>query len=340
MHVSNIMTAVRLNIATHELSVENVPVPEPKAGEVRIAVKAAGVCLSDVHLADGTISPLFLDGDVVTLGHEVAGVIDATGPGVTRFSVGQRVVLQAGHQTAEGQVLTRGVDYDGGYADYAISVESAVIAIPDSLSFEQACIIPDAVSTPWAAISATAEIRAGESVGIWGLGGLGAHGVQLLRFAGAAPIIAIDPLEAARTRALALGADFAVAPEDLEGLLGEQAPHGLDVALDFAGVAPVRTQALASLRREGRLIVTGISGKPIETQPDFEYTFRKLQIRGHYGSGPEFVPQLVRLLELGRLDFASSVTRTFPLSQAPEAIKALEHKDGNPIRFVLLPDGA
>lgn len=334
------MTAVRLNVAKHELTVDTVPVPEPGPGEVRIAVKAAGVCLSDVHLADGTISPLFLDGDVVTLGHEVAGVVDKTGPGVTRFSAGQRVVLQAGHHTADGQVLTRGVDYDGGYADYAISVEGAVIPIPDNLSFEQACIIPDAVSTPWAAISATAEVRAGESVGVWGLGGLGAHGVQLLRFAGAAPVIAVDPLETARARALKLGADFAVAPDDLDELLKEQAPNGLDVAFDFAGVGPVRDQALASLRREGRLIVTGISGKPIQTQSDFEYTFKKLQLRGHYGSGPESVPQLVRLLELGRLDFASSVSGTFPLADAPKALKALENKEGNPIRFVLLPDGA
>lgn len=336
--MTNSMTAVRLNIATHQLSVESVPVPEPGPGEVRIAVKAAGVCLSDVHLADGTISPLFLDGDVVTLGHEVAGVVDAMGPGVTRFTVGQRVVLQAGHQDVNGRVLTRGVDYDGGYADYAISVENAVIPIPDSLSFEQACIIPDAVSTPWAAVASTAEIRAGESAGIWGLGGLGAHGVQLLRFAGAAPIVAIDPLEAARERALALGADFAVSPEQLADLLKKQVPTGLDVAFDFAGVAAVRSQALASLRRGGRLIVTGISGKPIETQPDFEYTFSKLQIRGHYGSRPEDVPDLVRLLELGRLDFAGSVTRTFPLDRAAEAIHALERKEGNPIRFVLLPD--
>jgi len=335
--MSATMNAVRVNIATHQVSVDTVPVPEPGPGEIRIAVKAAGVCLSDVHLADGTISPLFLDGDVVTLGHEVAGVVDELGPGATRFRPGQRVVLQAGHHTRDGRVLTRGVDYDGGYADYAISVEDAVVPLPDDLSFEQACIIPDAVSTPWAAISQTAAVTAGESVGVWGLGGLGAHGVQLLRFAGAAPIVAIDPLPAARERALSLGADFAVDPAELESLLTEHAPNGLDVALDFAGVGPVRGQALTSLRRGGRLIVTGISGKSIQTQPDMEFTFKKLQIRGHYGSGPEFVPQLVRLLELGRLDFVSSVTRTFPLTQAPEALKALERKEGNPIRFVLLP---
>ena len=262
-HSMATMTAVRADLQAHTVSVEEVPVPTPGPGEIRIAVKAAGVCLSDVHLVEGTISPLFLDGHVVTLGHEVAGVVDALGPDTHGPEVGTRVLLQAGHRTREGRVLTRGVDYDGGYADYAVARAETVVPIPDSLPFEQAAIIPDAISTPWAAVSTTAHVHAGEAVGVWGLGGLGAHGVQLLRFAGAAPIIAIDPLEAARSRALALGADFAVAPEELEGLLAEQAPHGLDVAFDFAGVAPVRSQALAALRRGGRLIVTGISGKPI-----------------------------------------------------------------------------
>lgn len=96
---ANGMTAVRADLSAHTVTVEHVPIPEPGEGEIRIAVKAAGVCLSDVHLVDGSIAPQFLDGSVVTLGHEVAGIVDSLGPGVTGPEVGTRVLLQAGHQT-------------------------------------------------------------------------------------------------------------------------------------------------------------------------------------------------------------------------------------------------
>ncbi|MFD0853901.1 alcohol dehydrogenase catalytic domain-containing protein, partial [Actinomadura adrarensis] len=143
------MLAGRLDVRTREFAVKRVPVPEPRYGEVRIAVKAAGVCLSDVHLIDGTLRPLYLKQNEVTLGHEVAGVIDSLGEGVDRFTVGQRVLLQAGEEDLDGTIFTRGVDYDGGWAEFAVAAERTVVPIPDSLPFEQACIIPDAVSTPW-----------------------------------------------------------------------------------------------------------------------------------------------------------------------------------------------
>lgn len=96
-------------------------------------------------------------------------------------------------------MLTRGVDYDGGWAEYALAREDTLVPVPDLLPFEQACIIPDAVSTPWAAVTDTARVRPAEAAGVWGVGGLGAHAVQLLLLVGAAPVIAVDPLPAAAT---------------------------------------------------------------------------------------------------------------------------------------------
>lgn len=211
------MKAARLDTSTHTVSIEEVAVPTPGPGQVVIQVKAAGVCLSDVHLMEGLIAPQFLDGDVVTLGHEVAGIVHELGEGVPDLPgmrVGDRVLLQAGHRLPSGRILTRGVDYDGGYAEYALAQAQTVVPIPDDLPFDQAAIIPDAVSTPWAAITTTGRVRAGEAVGVWGLGGLGVHAIQLLRFVGASPIIAVDPLPEARERALAAGADAAVAPQE------------------------------------------------------------------------------------------------------------------------------
>ncbi|MBB5953703.1 D-arabinose 1-dehydrogenase-like Zn-dependent alcohol dehydrogenase [Saccharothrix tamanrassetensis] len=333
------MLAVRLNVKTHSLSVDEVPTPEPGPGQVRIEVAAAGVCLSDVHLVDGSLSPLFLQGDTVTLGHEVSGTVEALGPGVTGVSEGQRVLLQAGEER-EGVVFTRGVDYDGGWAQFALAAADTVVPIPDSLPFDQAAILPDAVSTPWAAITATAQVRAGEAVGVWGAGGLGAHAVQLLRLAGAAPIIAVDPLPAARERASEFGADLALdsADADLPRRVREaNGGRGLAAAFDFAGVAAVREQAVGCLDVRGRLVLVGLTDKPLTITNGTAFSYFQQQVRGHYGSEPQHLTELVNLVAHRRIDFGRSITDVLPLDKAPEAVDRLIRKEGNPIRLVLRP---
>lgn len=334
------MLAGRLTVSTREFAVREVPVPVPGAGEVRVAVGAAGVCLSDVHLIEGILVPQYLEGDEVTLGHEVAGTVELLGEGVTGVAVGDRVIVQAGKDLPNGRVLTMGVDYDGGWAEYVVAAASAVIPIPDDVPFEQAAIIPDAVSTPWAAISWTGEVKAAESVGVWGVGGLGAHGVQLLRMIGANPIIAIDPLEEARDRALHFGADLALDPTDPEfskHIRAATGGAGLNVAFDFAGVDAVRKQAINSLGLAGRLVIVGMSGTPITIENSTNFAYLRKQIRGHYGSEPAHVVELVELARAGRIEFSRSVSGIIPLAEATRAIAQLEHKEGNPIRLVLVP---
>jgi D-arabinose 1-dehydrogenase-like Zn-dependent alcohol dehydrogenase len=334
------MLAGRLDVKNRRFAMHKVSQPHPGPGEVRIKVMAAGVCLSDVHLIDGTLRPLYLHGDVVTLGHEVAGMVDAIGEGVPGWRPGRRVLLKIGHRDRSGTILIRGVDYDGGWAEYALAREDTLVAIPDELPFEQACIIPDAVSTPWAAVSSTAGVRPGQAVGVWGVGGLGAHGVQLLRMAGAAPIIAVDPLPAARERAQGLGADLALDPADpelRERIGGLTAGRGLDVAFDFAGVPDVRDQALELLGRGGRLVLVGIAAKPVNIESDGTFIYLQRGVVGHYASEPEHVEQLVSLVKLKRLDFSRSVSGIFPLEEAPEVVERLQRREDNPIRFILKP---
>ena len=331
------MRAGRLHVKPPSISVDDVPIPEPGPGEVLVRVRAAGVCLSDVHLVQGVVRPRFLEGNDVTLGHEVAGEVAKLGEGVTRCAVGDRVLLHAGDHARDGRVLTRGVDYDGGFAEYALATQETVIKVPDTIPFEQAAIIPDAVSTPWGAIKKTGKVVAGESVAVWGLGGLGTHAVQLLRMIGAAPIVAIDPLPAARERALKLGADVACSPDEAFDVVPQWAPDGLNVAFDFAGVQPVREQALKLLGKGGRLVIVGLAGKHLDAGYDTEIAFKGLQILGNYGSDPEHVEELVKFVAMGRLDLSTSISGTFPLEQAPQIIEKLENKEGNPIRFILQP---
>ena len=327
------MRAGRITVSTRVFEVVDVPTPEAGAGQVRIKVEAAGVCLSDVHFLKGILSPGHLVGDHVTLGHEVSGVIDQIGPGVSGLSLGDRVVVIVEQRNEAQQILTMGFDHDGGWADYLVTKADYIAKIPDSLPFEQAAIIPDAVSTPWAAISSTGKIQAGESVVVFGVGGLGIHAVQLLKIVGCSKIIAIDPREDARANALARGADFAFAPDDPE----IKKHRGLNAAFDFAGVSSVRKQALSLLGELGRLIIIGIANEPIVIPNDMAFTYMRTQIMGHYGSEAHHVRELIEFTRDGRLDLSHSVTEILPLEQAGHALDTLANKIGNPIRIVLKP---
>ncbi|MGW0815842.1 zinc-binding dehydrogenase [Streptomyces viridiviolaceus] len=334
-----LMRAARLHVPTRTLRIEEVKRPQPGPGEVLVKVEAAGVCLSDVHLIDGTLTPALLPGDTVTLGHEVAGTVAETGPEVTSWREGDRVVLSAGEKR-DGVVWTRGVDYDGGWAEYALARVDTLLTLPKSIPFEQAAIIPDAVSTPWGAITTTAQVRPAQPVGVWGVGGLGAHGVQLLHAIGAYPVIAVDPAPAARERALAFGADLAFDPADArfaEQVRTATGGTGVEVAFDFAGVPAVREQALGVLAEQGKLVLVGLTGKPLTITASTRFSYLRQQLLGHYGSEDTAVPQLLALTAGGRLDFSKSITDVLPLEKAAEAVERLETKEGNPIRLVLRP---
>ena len=343
------MLAARLDPTSRRFAVDWVPTPEPADDEVRIAVRAAGVCLSDLHLIDGSLP---LTGGPVTLGHEVAGVVESLGANVpSTVAVGQRVLLLAGQSCGRCenclmrrfpcvQPRTRGVHYDGGWAEYALARYDTIVPIPDDLPFDQAAIIPDAVSTPYAAIVANAGVRPAQSAGVWGIGGLGTHGIQLLRLIGAAPIIAVDPLPAARQRAVDYGADLAfdpTAPDCVEQIRAATDGRGLDFAFDFAGVPAVREQAEAALGGGGALVLVGLSRDPITITNSVPFSALGHRLLGHYGSGRPHVEELVALARHRRLDLAKSISGHVALADAPDAVRQLAEKTNDPVRLILVP---
>ena len=343
------MRAARFNAEAKSLEIRDVPVPVPAPHEVLVRVQACGVCLSDVHLIDGSLpGPL----PEVTPGHEPAGVIEALGDAVPVWQQGQRVVMAAGRpclacancaagrsdRCLNGEIM--GFNYDGAWAEYVVVPYAALTAVPDSVPIEQAAILADAVSTPYAAITDRANVQPGEAVGIWGVGGLGVHAVKVARLVGAAPIVALDPLPEARERALRLGADVAIDPRLDDAVAQVRALTGgvgLDAAFDVVGSAAIIAQAEQCLAGRGRLVMVGISWEPTSLGPGVLFSVQSQTLMGHLGYRKEHLDTLVRLVELGRLDVSDSISAVLPLADIVDAVDQLATKRGNPIRLVIQP---
>ena len=347
--MSETMVAARFSAPDRSLRLEEVPVPEPGPLEVVVKVEACGICLSDVHLIDGSFPPVR---DLVTVGHESSGVVARTGELVKGWEPGDRVSLMGGRPCGEcdrcrvgalDQCLSpqlMGFHYDGAWASYVVVPYFTLTAIPDHIPFEQAAILADAVATPYAALVERAQLKAGEAVGLWGIGGLGTHAVQIARLLGAAAVIAVDPLESARQRALDRGADVAVDPgaADLQQqIMDATCGRGLDVALDLVGSNKVLQQAVSCLGRGGRAVIVGISIDPIQLGPSIIFTIGGHALLGHLGYRKAHMDDLVRLVAGGRLDLSTSISDVIPLSQVHEGVRRLAEKDGDPVRILITP---
>ncbi|SHH00010.1 D-arabinose 1-dehydrogenase, Zn-dependent alcohol dehydrogenase family [Jatrophihabitans endophyticus] len=343
------MRAQRLDTATREVSVRDVPIPDPGPGEVLIKVAYCGICHSDLSLIDGTFGSRLPE---VTQGHEASGVVAALGEGVTDWQVGDRVIPAAGRPDFTCVECKRAnfsgclnlklmaFDYDGGWAEYTTALALSLTRVPDTVSMRQAALLADAVATPYGAVVNTAQLRVGESVGVWGLGGVGTHIVQIARLVGAAPIIALDLVPEVRERALELGADLAVdptAPDAADRIREATGGRGLDTAFDAVGVPATFEQARWSVRVGGRLVVVGMSNQSIELGDTMTLGLARVAILGHLGYKNEDIATLADLVARGRLDLSRSVSDVVALDDVADGIRRLEQHEGNPIRILVRP---
>ncbi len=351
MTIPSEMRAARLDVASHTLTVETVPVQRPGPGEVLVRVKACGICLSDVHIIDGSL-PVPLS--QLTLGHEASGLVAALGPGVPGWVVGDKVVIAGGRSCGRCRNCIRGhpherclayeimgAHYDGAWAEFVVVPYQALSLVPDHVPFDQAAILADAVSTPFAGLVDRAQLRAGESVGLWGIGGLGVHAVQIARMVGAAPIIAIDPLPAARERALAFGADAAFHPteDDIPAQVAKLTGGlMLDLAVDLFGSNAALAQASRCTARFGRTLMVGLSHEAIHLGPGAIFGLRSQTLLGHLGYRKEHLDQLVSLVGAGRLDVSQSISGVMSLEDVADGVEMLATKRGNPIRLIVHPE--
>ena len=344
------MRAVRLHRVRQadrpeHLSVDEVVRPAPGPGEVLVEVKACGVCASDLHVVQG-LTP---HGPVLpqVLGHEPAGVLAAVGAEVADWQPGDRVAFLgaracqrcryciAGRENLCRTLTVPGIDADGAMAAYALADPAFLVPIPPDVPFDQAAITTDAVATPYHALKRAGVVEDAIVV-IVGLGGLGMHAVQLAKLTGASVIgVDVDPVNL--ERALDWGADEVVDASDgaPARAVRELTEGGADRVLEFVGTAATVDQAIRCLAPGGRAVIVGLGPEQLATMPIARFVAQEIEVVGSFGSTPQDLGELFDLLEAGRLDLSRSVTRRIGLEEVPDALAALESREGHPIRTVI-----
>jgi D-arabinose 1-dehydrogenase-like Zn-dependent alcohol dehydrogenase len=341
------MRAARFYAPGEPLRVEDAPAPSAGRGQVLVRVLVCGLCGSDVHFIEGRVP---LARVPITLGHEPAGVIESVADGVEGLAPGQRVIVRPGTGCGGCEACAAGRDHlcdrtcvlgmhvDGGLAEYVAVDAAAVIPVPEPVPLEQAAIISDAVATPYHALVDRGALRAGETVAVFGAGGLGEHAIRIARLCGAAVVIAVDVRPAALDAALRAGADAAINGADeraarrIRGLTG-----GVDLAIECIGRAETIGEAVKSLRRGGRAVVVGMGPEPIQLPPPNAFTWGEQALIGAFGSSAGHVRNILALVAAGRLDLSRSVGMVLPLSRVNEGVDALRSSERTVTRVVIQP---
>jgi D-arabinose 1-dehydrogenase-like Zn-dependent alcohol dehydrogenase len=341
------MKAIRLTAIRSALREAEIAVPPIGTLDVLLRIKAAGICHSDAHYRAGVsqVAPL-----PFTLGHEVAGVVERTGADVRSFAAGERVCVhylvtcgecafcQSGTEQFCPAAQMIGKDRDGGFAEFIAVPERSVFHLPDDIPFEQGAILMCSSATSLHALN-KARLRAGETVAVFGVGGLGISAVQLAQHFGAAEVFAVD----INPTKLALAERFGATPVNpsagnpVEQLRRLTRGRGVDVALELIGLPLTMRQAVQSLAILGRAAVVGLTQETFEVAPYSEILNKEAEIIGVSDHLASEIPLLLDLVRTRKLDLSHGIIRTIPLEAGAvnAALDGLEEFGGD-VRVVIL----
>ena len=344
------MKAARFHKVDTPLKIEEIPAPKPGQGEVLVRVKATGICGSDLF-AYHFWPPETFGLKSLTLGHECAGVVEAVGKNVKDLSEGDRVCMDyvipcghcyyciAGKSNLCENLKCAGFEVDGAFAEYICLLERQFLKLPENIPFDQGAILGCAVVTPYHSLS-IAEIAPGDTVVIYGIGGVGIHAVNLA--AGvfrAGRVIAVDVAEYKLKLAIELGADETInaAEEDpVETIKKLTGGRGADVALVFVPEAPkVIEQSLKSVGKGGKAVIVGKCRENIQIDTS-SFLENELQLRS---SVEHLQGEMLRVIELAKekkIDLSKSITHRISLDEVNKGLEILEKKIGNPVRVVIV----
>ncbi len=341
------MKAARLHRIREKLRIDSVELPQAGANEVIVDIRASGICHSDINYRDG-VSPV---GKLpIILGHEIAGLVSKTGEHVKGIEEGDRVCVhyvrscgdcsfcRTGRENFCEQYQMIGKDVDGGFAEYIKVPASNVLKLPSAVPFEQACILGCAVSTAFHALR-RGRIRAGDTVVIYGVGGLGMQAIQLAKILKAGKIVAVDISEEKLKLAKQLGIDEFVnaATEDVAQRIEEMTEGKLaDLVLDFIGAAKVVEQEIRCVGKGGRMVLVGIGQDDIRVSPYKTIIGKELELIGVNDHLRSEMAELIEMVGSGRLDLSKSITHRVQLDEVNTGFSILEEQIGNPIRVVVV----
>jgi len=363
--------AAVLRAAHTDWEVTELELDPPRAGEVLIRYEVAGLCHSDQHVQTGDIEPRF----PIVGGHEGSGVIEEVGPGVTRVRPGDHVVCafipscgtcrfcSTGHQNlcdlglsavtgllpAGGFRLHRDGEDFGGFAilgtfsQYGTVSESSVVRIDPDIPLDVAALVSCGVPTGWGSSVYAAKVQPGETVVIYGVGGIGINAVQGARHAGARNVVAVDPVPFKRETAEQLGATHSAASaEEAQELVTTLTwGAGADHAIATAGVMheDIVAAAFNVIRKGGQVTVTGLGHQTRKTVqvPGSELTlFEKRIVGSLFGSAnPVYdIPRLLELYRAGDLKLDELITRRYSLEDINQGYRDM--LEGRNIRGLIV----
>jgi propanol-preferring alcohol dehydrogenase len=319
------MKAIRLQEPRHPLVAERLVTPEPGPDEVLVRVRAAGICHSDAHYRAG-VAPTRLP---CTLGHEVAGVVEACGNLVNGFSAGDRVCLnylvtcgecgycRAGQEPfcVRGEMI--GKHRDGGFAEFICIPARGVLPLPADVPFEQGAIMMCSSATALHALN-QARVVAGDTVAVFGVGGLGVSAIQLARLRGVQTVYAVD----LHPRKLALADSLGAIPVDagaddaVAAIRRLTDGRGVDAALELIGLPLTMQQAIRSLAIHGRAALAGLTDRQLSFSPYHDLLNREAEVIGVSDHLATELRQLIGFVERGQLDLSAVITQIISLDAA------------------------
>lgn len=326
------MRALVLEEFNGPLVMKDVPVPTISPHEVLVRVRNLGVCGTDLKIRAGRMG---LDVLPLIMGHEVAGEVAETGDEVEDFSPGDRVAVgfyitcgrcqfcREGRDTLCPQVRQHGFSINGGMADYMKTPGVNLCKVPDHIPLEQACILSDAVSTSYHAVTKRARVGPGNTVALVGVGGVGLHALQMAKLAGGWTI-AVDINDARLALARELGADAVIDArrgpfhEEVRRLTGGE---GVDVLLEFVSNQDTLPSSYLSLKKAGRLVFVGyVPEIPMSIMPH-EMVRNEFEIMGSRATTKQEMQETMNLVTQGRIK--PIVDQVFSLEDVESAFDAL-----------------
>jgi D-arabinose 1-dehydrogenase-like Zn-dependent alcohol dehydrogenase len=341
------MLAARFYKGKDNATLEDVPIPSVGRNDVLVKIQGIGVCRSDLHMILGTFA---IDNLPVTMGHEGSGIVEQVGEDVTNVKKGDRVGIfyvqvcgeciycVTGRENLCIKQRNLGFNLDGTWAEYLVVHSRSVLKLPDNVPFAEAALAGCAVVTAFHA-NLAGEVKAGNSVAIIGMGGVGFNGLQWSRYFGASPIIVVDIDQNKLERAKQSGADYVINSREedpVEGIRRLTNGEGVDVAFEYIGLKPTIEQMIRSTKIGGTAVMVGISGSKIEIDA-LDFLGKGSHLKAVNNHTRSQMMTVLSLMGAKRIDVSKSISSRMKLSEADKAVDILRSQQGSPNRIVLTP---